>query len=414
MKRPRLFLFDPNLISMKGHYLGYALRIARAAADFGVETILVANAAAKLDTGVFEIMPALRLDYWQEMCPSGDPHDHLARTAGIFAQTVEEIVRERSIENGDVLFFPYANLAETMGLGRFSLKWSGGSFRSVLLFRREMQEQGIDSGLGVRLGTGIMRQALAELYASQLSGQVRLLTDSDGLTEEYAESTRRRYQTAPIPVDPEISASKIKINGMPPTNIVYLGDARTEKGYQHLPAVAEELRMELISGSVRMILQSNFNLPGGEPGIHDAYCILAKYPNVVLLNDPMEDESYLKWMRSADLILLPYQADRYIFRTSGILAEAIHAGVPVIVPRGTWLSEQIVRHGAGVMYGAPIPQDLCAAVRLALENLPQLRARAAERRESFIQFHNPRRLVQFICGSEILDKGEQFKREMAL
>ena len=36
--RPRVFLFDPNLKSVHGHYLGYARRVQSAARSLGIET----------------------------------------------------------------------------------------------------------------------------------------------------------------------------------------------------------------------------------------------------------------------------------------------------------------------------------------------------------------------------------------
>ncbi len=46
-------------------------------------------------------------------------------------------------------------------------------------------------------------------------------------------------------------------------------------------------------------------------------------------------------MRQTDIGLLLYNADDYYARLSGILVEQLAAGIPVIVPAGCWLAEQL-------------------------------------------------------------------------
>jgi len=399
MKTPRLYLFDPNLKSAGGHYLGYAQRVADAAEAVGIGTVLVGSSQMKTEAASTRVLPALDLDYWQEMCPGAgeDPHDHLARSADKFACSLSRIQLQESLSDSDILFFPYINLAEVMGLARWK-RQAGIAPRTALLFRRDLDEQGSDATVGARAGASLLRQALSDFYASPGSERIRLFTDSDNLTEEHAQILRRRFQTAPIPVDTALFGKRPAANDV--ATVLYLGDARTEKGYASIPAVARALRGELAEGRIRMIIQSNFNVPGGEPGIAAARDFLSTLPNVVLLRKAMTEQEYNEYLLRADLILLPYQANRYVSRTSGILAEAICAGVPAVVPPGTWLAEQVRRHGAGVVYDALDPEGPARAVSEALAGIESLRARAEDRRAAYAQFHSPSRLVEFVCGAE--------------
>ena len=400
MRAPRLYLFDPNLKSAAGHYLGYATRVADAAEAMGVETVIVASTKMAPIQTSRHVLPMLELDYWQEMCPSGDdPHDHLSNSAELLADTLTLIQDDEDISSDDILFFPYINLAEVMALARWR-RLSEITPRTVLLFRRDLDEQGTDSGTGARTGASLLRQALADLYSCPGSENIRLLTDSDNLTEEHSQALRRRFQTAPIPVDPALSAPR-RPRCDDTVTIVYLGDARTEKGYACLPSIAYALKDELTAGKVRMIIQSNFNVPRGEPGIAAARDFLSRMPNVAILRHSISEVEYNEYLFSADLILLPYQVDRYISRTSGILAEAICAGVPAIVPQGTWLADQVRRHGAGVTYEGLEPDGAAKAAVGALESLDTLKQRADERRSAYAHFHRPSRLAEFVCGSAV-------------
>ncbi len=398
---PRLYLFDPNLKAAGGHYLGYARRVANAAEAVGVPTVLIGNTQMDPALAGTHMLPMLELNYWEEMCPKPgeDPHDHLSRSADCFADSLTRIQCEQGIGDHDILFFPYINLAEVMGLARWR-RSAGIIPRTVLLFRRDVDEQGTDAGIGARSGASLLRQALADLHSCPGSEYIRLYTDSDNLTEEHAQAVRRRFQTVPIPVDPELFRPRpVKTDST--VTLLYLGDARTEKGYTRLPSVAHALGTELAAGRAQMVVQSNFNVPRGEPGIAAARDFLSTMPNVQILRNSISEEQYNAYLYSADLIILPYQADRYISRTSGILAEAICAGVPAVVPQGTWLADQVRRYGAGVVYDGLVPDGPAQAAIKALESLDALRCRAGDRRSAYAHFHCPSRLVEFVCGAAV-------------
>jgi len=64
---------------------------------------------------------------------------------------------------------------------------------------------------------------------------------------------------------------------------------------------------------------------------------------IKLIFDPLPFEEYLSLLLGSDIVLLLYDEEKYYARSSGILVECLAAGIPVIVPSGTWLSRQFVR-----------------------------------------------------------------------
>jgi glycosyltransferase involved in cell wall biosynthesis len=405
---PRLFIADPNLKSLHGHYYGYAARVGSAAAALGITPRIFASRSVSLPFEVPELRPVFSFDYWQEMSPASnaDPYLHLEQSGQRFAAELNAALAREEASEGDALFLPYANLVELDGVARLAQRMGADLPRVSFLFRRELDEQGVDARVGPRTSAALLRRALATLRAHPAADRIRVFTDSDTLTDDYADRLQHRVQTAPIPVD----AAFTKLAGprpAAPVVMTYFGDARTEKGYQRLPALAVLLHRSLDNGSLRLVAQSNFNIAGGEPGIAAARDSLSGRRGVELLCEPLHDEEYCRWLGAAHLVLLPYQADRYVARTSGILAEAIHAGVPAIVPEGTWLSEQLRRHGAGVSFDPWQPAGLDRAVERALDRLPDLLNRALERRAAFIAFHNPERLARFVCGAAVLERAER-------
>jgi len=411
MHRPRLFLFDPNLKSAGGHFCGYDLRVGKAAGALGIEPMIFSNRRAELGDTPIPIRPVLERNCWEELCtpPGRSPYSHMAESAANLAETVAGIYRRHRASPHDVTFFPNASIVTALGMARTGWLFGEHQPRTALLFRMELSEQSRLAVLGSRGGGYLLAQALADLSADLAGAGLRLYTDSDFLTEEYGSATRLQFTTAPIPVDPAFLGGAS--GGSDAVTLLYLGDARTEKGYQDLPGIARELERELAEGKVRMVVQSNFNISNGEAGIAEAREKLSGLPNVHLLSEPLDDSEYVGQMIMADLVLLPYRAEQYVARTSGILAEAICAGVPAIVPEGTWLSEQMRRHGAGAAFQPDDPGAVARETRKALGRLDQLRERARTRRATFLRFHNPDRLARFVCGQEAIRRAREARED---
>jgi hypothetical protein len=93
---------------------------------------------------------------------------------------------------------------------------------------------------------------------------------------------------------------------------------------------------------------------------------------------------YYARLLAADIVLLPYQASQYAARASGVFADAVACGVPVVVPAETWMSRNV---GAGFAAGCVFDEfstaSIMAALSAAVERLPELTARARELKDSW-------------------------------
>lgn len=66
------------------------------------------------------------------------------------------------------------------------------------------------------------------------------------------------------------------------------------------------------------------------------------------LDDKLTSEAYGAVLNRADAVLAPYWCQVYVSRTSGIVAEALAVGKPMIVTEDTWLSDQIAGKACGL------------------------------------------------------------------
>jgi len=249
------------------------------------------------------------------------------------------------------------------------------------------------------LTEGLYRRAFRSLERSRVRERFRLFSDSDLLAREYRDHTSLPVEILPIP-HVEGRAGNVAAdsgNGSPgPIRLTYAGDARTNKGFHLLPYVFEKLapltRRGLILGEVQANIRDQ-----SEWIVRTAVHRLRR-AGVTLHETELTSADYYALLDRAGIILLPYTLDHYHAQTSGIFAEAMARGKPVIVPRGTWMADQLRTYGAGVTFLPGDRQSLLEAVQSAVESYEPLERQARHRCRAWAAQHNARAFVEAIVN----------------
>ncbi len=133
--------------------------------------------------------------------------------------------------------------------------------------------------------------------------------------------------------------------------LLYLGDAKADKGFQRLPQQIRRLQ-KLCGTDAHIIIQ---------------YCRTPDWERSGLLNTEQELEALVKtdarlelhigfWshtelntqLQTAALMILDYEPDIYAEKTSGLLWLAAHYSLPIIAPKHTWATREAKRLGLAV------------------------------------------------------------------
>ena len=259
-----------------------------------------------------------------------------------------------------------------------------------IVLRRDAEEASVAEG-----PNGGIRGSFARIAASRFAAAtLRLYADTDALAQQYGALARGLpVGVMPIPhcLPPDVPADTARPDG--PLRIVYLGDARGEKGFHLLPGVVEVLAGGYLeTGRARFVLQANISVAGDDGSLAAARQTLGGYAKeqVELLTEQLDMPAFHALVRSADIVLLPYDRQAYLRRSSGILIQALAAGRVVVVPAGTWMADQVDEAASALFGGA---QDLAAAVAAALDRWPALSSAAQRRAASFRIQHDPSRFV---------------------
>ncbi|MBB1093373.1 hypothetical protein HUU61_19035 [Rhodopseudomonas palustris] len=260
--------------------------------------------------------------------------------AGIFAEEASRALKKLDLEKAEAtIFVPNATAAELQGLQELAERQApAASARWAFLYRRPIFS-GYPGGYSAQAeSTRRFRVEFSQLQASFPNLKVNFYTDTDELTEQYNFLGIYPFATVPVPVDPVPHQHRTVDEAL---TIGYLGDARDEKGFQHLPDVVAYFReRERPDCDVKFLFQSNYNVPGGEPESRYARGLLegAQSDGVELMEGPLDSAEYLELLQRMDIVLVPYAAENYSARSSGVLMEALSGRRPAVVPGGSWMA----------------------------------------------------------------------------
>ncbi len=398
-ERPAFILIDHSIAGKGGHNLEYARHVLDAAVGRGYRPVLATNRAFhESDDLPYEVHCQYERDMWGRrferanrrvpatptapfsLSPSrpglqgliaafgtlpnsapqylraarllarhprfvGEAFAH-ERTARAFARGTRELLRGIRPGPRDLVFIPTLSEADLMGLVRcFGTEQSSELPVWHLLFRRDIfcgreSSYADDADPVRRIRRYLIGQGLREIAHAWPRHRVHSHTDTERLTDQYSRIGAGAFSTIPIPVNPLFRpASRTRTR---PLLVTYVGDARAEKGYELLPGLVDALMPELETGVLRFAFQSNITTdPAKEPGVVRARERLRGYPRhlVRLYEQPLSSSAYAEALLASDIVLVPYSPDQYYARSSAILVEALSAGIPVLVPAVTWMSD---------------------------------------------------------------------------
>jgi hypothetical protein len=413
----RLLIVDQSLRDMAGHHYEYDVALFRAAAAAGVPALIGAHTSVQPLPLLGKSVRGWFQRAWYDV--QGDQPAAAARAAsthrvstrlgrwfrraigrkqppelgGIGAEVLE-LVRSERFGTGDHVLVHTFNIPELDSL----IEMARSHKRLPLIhivFRRDAEEPAVAGG-----PNGGIRGSLARLMSSKAAmATVRLYADTNDLARQYSDLVPGlAVGTLPIPHCLPSAVAKPS-RGAEPLRIVYLGDARDEKGFHLLPDVVDALADRLFPiNRARFLIQGNVSIAGKTPAIAAARQRLAAYPSsqVELLLEQLEISAFHDLLQSADIVVLPYEPRAYARRSSGILVQALAAGRVVVVPAQTWMATQ-VDPAASVLFEDE--SSLATAVMSAVERWPVLSKHAEDNAPSWQARHDPSLFISQLLHS---------------
>ena len=262
-----LYIVEQSALAPGGHYHAYTGCVARAARDAGLDVTVLYNRRFRGEWNLdgVELIPAFT-HTWGE----ADTLWIRDWTPGNLAYEIVDATRRRPPGRGDHVLVHTMGYAELRQLLEYLVELP---IVQDLPFYHLLMRYDADI---MQASLGTYRGLFDRINASpMLREKIIFHTDTKQLTRDFSSLTGVAFNTLPIPFAQEGLLERLAKRGPrgadEALNIVYLGDARLEKNYAAFPAAVRHLWSDYVEpGKARFSLQSNTNVPGGEPGILQA------------------------------------------------------------------------------------------------------------------------------------------------
>jgi hypothetical protein len=219
--------------------------------------------------------------------------------------------------------------------------------------------------------------------------------ETEAMVAAMSSLTGVTFRYLPHPVD-SISLTSTRHSGRGST-ICFgaYGAARYEKGSDLIQSAILLYLSDNPDPRVHFSFQwiNDFALPNGRLASLDPR--LLSHPQCDVINDLFPEGAYNAQIDATHVMLLPYRS-AYRLRVSRVVIEAMQAGIPVIVTRGTTLCQQAGQYGVSIECDQNDPEQLVLAIRKAIDSIDQITSEAclaAPFSRNHFSVNNFRRLV---------------------
>lgn len=379
-----LVLLDNNLTGERGHYLPVAQRITAGALQAGARVVWAAN--RRLDRGsvpkgvevegvfatsVFDLSVAEQQAAdlsseiargWRAVIDKYDsPTTHylVQTTDGHFVRALDAMLAKSTPRGVVHLSTPYETRHMPAREAGRELDWHLARLSDHAAF-------------GDRLFLWAETGALASLLSSRLGKPVSAL---------------------PLPA-PAWTPDAVNERAGPLT-LVFVGEARLDKGPLELPAILAAIAAAVPPGSVRLIVQRVAPFGGASEALQAALDAIAAVPMVETIDETLDEDAYRRLVVGSDVVLLPYRPENYAVRGSGIIAEALAAG-RIILGSASTIVEEFADEG--VVLACRTPEDWARAVCDILDDRADMQQRALRMGRRYAKRNAPRAYVDRLAA----------------
>lgn len=366
----RLVILDPSLLTLLSHNYSEANALLREATEISLATEIFCHRDAEPTVREIPAKPYFQLHGYGHMVASRPATDFMAVNYSNQAIRKDLSGLTSDLTPDDFIFFPTVTCNMILAISQWLNEFKAGRaprFGFCLMF----PPTNIASGRPSHIAKEIYQKAFDQ-FPAQLAERIVFTCEVDRLSDTYASMLGVRPLTLPIPT---CAATRATLSGSTrELRIVYLGAGRAEKGFHLLPDLLPIIHRQ--HPEIRFMIQGvGYEAEYIKPIVQQLRT-LDDY--VTLIERPISDEELLAAMQESDLLLLPYDAERYMERGSMLFTEAKRTGIPMILPQGTEFGDEGESKGIAETFDRFSPESIAAATLRAIDQLDELSAASGQ------------------------------------
>jgi len=277
-----------------------------------------------------------------------------ARRIRAFSQSCHAVFELHPLTDGDQVFIPTLSDFDLLGLSQY-LRGESETLLADwhLQFHFNVLEGREPEYAAQSRRVYLLRRQFEAALSDLADHRLHFYATTEQLARQYNLLDVATFTPLPYPINEDFHPPQERPE-RGPLRITSAGAVRPEKGQRFLAELATELwqdcfatgRLQLavqckrghVSKSPRRVISTPSK---SQAAAHFGRVEELTNDPVAYLEHPLSAADYQKLIHHTDIGLLLYDSQRYYARHAGVLGEYLSAGVPVIVPAGCWLSEQI-------------------------------------------------------------------------
>ena len=365
-ERAHVVVMDPGLLEPAGHHAGFASVLASSYSRVSDRYHVTVLSNSKLDSGIssqlesadIRLVPFFDVAYYRYFEQSGNV---CVRSEYIIALSREYIraftfLKRSMADVGSMVLF-YHTLcwehATALSLAISQFGELGRLFRHevYLMFSPGVDRQGVTYDRGRALNYRVAFSGLSELGNVRLSascwdyaGAYRYLLDREEnlpihpcFLADWSELSRPDTESWSV----DLNTARV---------LLYLGDAKAEKGFLSLPKLVQEWQA-LLGEKAKMIIHytSHWGDASIEAVMVRLHAMSLQDQRIELVNAFLEDAELHRLIKRCDLAAVSYDDVIYQHKTSGVLWLFAYYRVAMVIYSVGWLFREAARLGMKVI-----------------------------------------------------------------
>lgn len=374
MVKPKVLIIDPSLRSADGHHLGVLHRFQTELTKLQAGSVSLVSLHASEDLRrEAALVPTFEKSIYYRTRWTRAEFDEGAQT---FCTDLRRGMRALRVRP-EIMIFPAADQVTVLGLARYLERHQRRNPPEIVLWlmMAPHYKKSIDDPSTASLMVEY-QEAFDDLRRTVANdARIHVCCETSAMAAAYEPHVGLKIETVIVHKLIERPRERRVRGPGEPIRIVSTGNANAAKGYSLLADAIDGLNRArddlefLIHGTVE---QTDY--PEGRQVLQR---LAGLAPNVTVRTDVLSAEDYLDWLSRADLLLQPYDPLVYRTRGSGVFAEAMKLGIPVVATKGCDFSQAAIEQGRAVGMEDFSAESLVRAVLTAADRLEEISSCAA-------------------------------------
>ena len=387
-----VLIIDPDALDQFGHFLAYDTRIAEAARKRGLIASVIGNKDFNVLTKpevVTELFSIFSVHSWRVAARKTHPSKE---DISSFRAELEAII-DRFSQKGRksrLYIYMYTGSLDHAEVIEFVIADIPEITANVNLFWTFMKVE-TDADFIRRWRPFLERNANS-------NSQLALTMPTEKLSNDYEAVFGVRLPVAPHPSTTFSDEDAIALVRAPKHNlpanptVLFPGGMRPDKGFELSVNTARKLATNP-SLTCRLRTLKTPTTPEEMEELLD----LLKGTNVETESAILSDDDFRAFLKSGDVIVIPYMQTAFSRRTSGLVIDAMLLGRPVVALKDTWLGDFVTEMGFGIA-ADDNENSVIQAIEEILSNFDRFSSNAVLAKQSYLRKHSWDRLVETVVG----------------